>query len=87
MQQYLQQDIQFLPGVGPKRAELLKQELKINTVEDLLTYYPYRYVDRSRFYKISEVSSDLPFIQLRGKIQGYSSIGKGKGKRLKSCKI
>jgi ATP-dependent DNA helicase RecG len=82
MQQYLQQDIQFLPGVGPKRAELLKQELKINTVEDLLTYYPYRYVDRSRFYKISEVSSDLPFIQLRGKIQGYSSIGKGKGKRL-----
>ena len=68
MQQYLQQDIQFLPGVGPKRADLLREELKINTVEDLLTYYPYRYVDRSRFYKISEISSDMPFIQIKGKI-------------------
>jgi len=82
MQQYLQQDIQFLQGVGPKRAELLRQELTINTIEDLLTYYPYRYVDRSRFYKISEVTSDMPFIQIKGKIQGYASIGKGRGKRL-----
>jgi len=82
MQQYLQQDIQFLPGVGPKRAELLRQELNISTVEDLLTYYPFRYVDRSRFYKISEVTSDLPYIQIRGKILGYAIIGKGKGKRL-----
>ncbi len=80
MQQYLQQDIQFLPGVGPKRADLLREELKINTVEDLLTYYPYRYVDRSRFYKISEITSDMPFIQIRGKNYGYASIGKGKGK-------
>ena len=82
MQQYLQQDIQFLPGVGPKRADLLRQELNINTVEDLLTFYPYRYVDRSRFYKISEVRSEMPFIQIKGKIQGYTSIGKGRGKRL-----
>lgn len=82
MQQYLQQDIQFLPGVGPKRADMLRQELNINTVEDLLTYYPYRYVDRSRFYKISEVTSDMPFIQIKGKIHGYTSIGKGRGKRL-----
>jgi ATP-dependent DNA helicase RecG len=82
MQQYLQQDIQFLPGVGPKRADLLREELTINTLEDLLTYYPYRYVDRSKFYKISEVTSDMPFIQIKGKIQGYASIGKGRGKRL-----
>lgn len=82
MQQYLQQDIQFLPGVGPKRAELLRQELNISSVEDLLTYYPFRYVDRSRFYKISEVTSDLPYIQIRGKIISYAIIGKGKGKRL-----
>jgi len=82
MQQYLQQDIQFLPGVGPKRADLLREELNISTIEDLLTYYPYRYVDRSRFYKISEVTSDMPFIQIKGKIQGYASIGKGRGKRL-----
>ena len=82
MQQYLQQDIQFLSGVGPKRADLLRQELNINTFEDLLTYYPYRYVDRSRFYTISEVSSDMPFIQLRGKVHGYAAVGKGRGKRL-----
>ncbi len=82
MQQYLKQDIKFLPGVGPKRAELLQEELKILTFEDLLTHYPYRYVDRSRFYKISEVTSDMPFIQIRGKIHGYASVGKGRGKRL-----
>jgi len=82
MQQYLQQDIQFLPGVGPKRADLLREELNINTLEDLLTYYPYRYVDRSKFYKISDVTSDMPFIQIKGKIQGYTSLGKGRGKRL-----
>jgi len=82
MQQYLQQDIQFLPGVGPKRADLLREELNISTIEDLLTCYPYRYVDRSRFYKISEVTSDMPFIQIKGKIQGYASLGKGRGKRL-----
>jgi len=82
MQQYLQQDIQFLPGVGPKRADMLRQELNINSFEDLLTYYPYRYVDRSKFYKISEVTSHMPQIQIRGHIAGYASIGKGKGKRL-----
>ncbi|RLE00475.1 MAG: ATP-dependent DNA helicase RecG, partial [Bacteroidetes bacterium] len=82
MQQYLQQDIQFLPGVGPKRANILREELNISTIEDLLTYYPYRYVDRSRFFKISDVTSDMPFIQIKGKIQGYASIGKGRGKRL-----
>jgi len=82
MQQYLQQDIQFLPGVGPKRADLLREELNIHAFEDLLTYYPFRYVDRSRFYKISEISSDMPFIQLRGRVHGYAAKGKGRGKRL-----
>ncbi len=82
MQQYLQQDIQFLPGVGPKRAQLLRDELNIGTFEELLTHYPFRYVDRSRFYTISEVTSDMPFIQIRGKIFGYSTIGKSRGKRL-----
>jgi len=82
MQHYLQQDIQFLQGVGPKRAELLRDELNIKTFEDLLTHYPFRYVDRSRFYRVSEVTSDMPFIQIRGRIHGYASIGKGRGKRL-----
>jgi len=82
MQQYLQQDIQFLQGVGPKRAELLKQELNISTFEDLITHFPFRYVDRSRFYRVSEVTADTPHIQIRGKITGYASVGKGSGKRL-----
>ncbi len=82
MQQYLQQDIQFLSGVGPKRADLLREELGIRTFEDLMTCYPFRYVDRSRFYKISEVTSDMPQIQIRGRIEGFASIGKGRGKRL-----
>jgi len=82
MQQYLQQDIQFLQGVGPKRADLLREELGIHTFEDLLTHYPYRYVDRSKFYRISEVTSDMPHIQIRGQVAGYANIGKGKGKRL-----
>ena len=82
MQEYLQQDIQFLPGVGPKRAELLREELNIHKVEDLLSYYPFRYVDRSRFYRISEVTSDMPYIQIKGKIYGYAAVGKGRGKRL-----
>jgi len=82
MQQYLQQDIQFLQGVGPKRAELLRQELNISTFEDLITHFPFRYVDRSRFYRISEVTADMPHVQIRGKITGYASVGKGSGKRL-----
>ena len=82
MQQYLQQDIQFLQGVGPKRAELLKEELNIHTFEDLITYFPFRYVDRSRFYRVSEVTTDMPYIQIRGKITGYTTIGKGNRKRL-----
>ena len=72
MQKYLQQEIQFLPGVGPKRAELLREELQISTFEDLLTCYPYRYVDRSRFYRISELSSDMPTSRSGGVSQGIS---------------
>ena len=81
MQQYLQQDIQFLPGVGPKRADLLREELNINTFEDLLTHYPYRYVDRSRFYKISEVTSDMPFIQITGQDPWLCLHWERKGKK------
>ena len=65
---FLNQDIKFLPGVGPKKAEVLNKELCIFTVEDLLRHYPYRYVDRSRFYKLSEISEEMPFIQVKGEI-------------------
>lgn len=80
----LRTDIQFLPGVGPKRADLLKTELGICSVEDLLTYYPYRYIDRSRFYFAHEIDADLPFIQLKGKIRNIKKTGTGKNLRL-SC--
>jgi ATP-dependent DNA helicase RecG len=78
----LQTDIKFLPGVGPKRADLLNRELNIHTFEDLIYHFPYRYVDRSRFYRISEISSQLPYIQIRGHITSLEITGPRYKKRL-----
>ena len=78
----LDRDIKFLAGVGPKRAELLKKELNINTFRDLLYCFPYKYVDRTRFYKIAQISGDLPYIQLEGKIINVEFAGSGRHKRL-----
>jgi ATP-dependent DNA helicase RecG len=82
MQNFLKQDIQFLQGVGPARGDLLRKEINIHTYEDLIYYFPYRYIDKSKFYKVNEIHPDLPYIQIRGKIRGYSSIGGGRKKRL-----
>ncbi len=82
MQDFLDTNITYLPGVGPKRAEMLNGELNIFTYRDLLWYFPYKYIDRTRFYKISELDPDLPFVQLKGMIKGYYTEGHGKGKRL-----
>lgn len=79
---FLTQDIQFLQGVGPQRADLLRKELSIHTVEDLLRHYPYKYVDRSRFYRISELREDIPFVQIKGKFLRFEKIGEGKKQRL-----
>ncbi|MDL2290327.1 DEAD/DEAH box helicase, partial [Paludibacteraceae bacterium OttesenSCG-928-F17] len=76
------QDIKFLPGIGPKRADLLRKELGINSVEDLLRHYPYKYVDRSRFYYLHEISDDMPFIQVKGKILRFDKVGEGRNQRL-----
>ena len=57
--------ITYLPGVGPKKAEILQKEAHIVSYEDLLHYFPYKYVDRSRFYRVDEVTSDMPYIQLK----------------------
>ena len=65
MSHFLDQEIQFLPGVGPKRAQIFDDELEIKTVRDMLQYYPYRYIDRTKFYKIREIHSQLPYIQLK----------------------
>jgi ATP-dependent DNA helicase RecG len=81
-QDFLNTDITYLSGVGPKRAELFNKELNILTFRDLLYYFPFKYIDRTRFYKIAELDPDLPFVQIRGKIRGYSTEGNGPGKRL-----
>jgi len=82
MHQFLQQDIQFLPGVGPVKGDLLRQEINVHTFEDLIYYFPYRYIDKSKFYTVREVHPDLPYIQIRGKIRKYSSVGGKRKKRL-----
>ena len=81
-QNILDSPIQFLKGVGPKRAELLKKELGIHTYYHLLTFFPFRYVDRSTIYKIGELRSDIPFIQLKGKITSMAMVGKPRARRL-----
>jgi ATP-dependent DNA helicase RecG len=70
--------IKYLAGVGPKRAEILQKELGIATFEDLLYTFPFRYVDRTKFYTIREIDPDLPYIQLRGKIVRFQETGYGK---------
>ena len=74
--------IDFLSGVGPARADLLKKELRIFTYRDLLTYYPFRYVDKSKIFKVADLNSDLPFVQIKGKIIKFEDIGRGRAKRL-----
>jgi ATP-dependent DNA helicase RecG len=76
------QDIKYLPGVGPKKADLLAKELDIHSAEDLLRHYPYKYIDRSRFYFIHEISEEMPFIQLKGKIVRFEKIGEIHKQRL-----
>ena len=75
-------DIKFLKGVGPKKAQLLNKELNIFSLKDLITLYPYKYVDRSRIYTISELVSSMPYIQLRGYITQFRIYGDGRKKRL-----
>jgi len=78
----LNDSIQFIQGVGPKRAEILTSELNISTIEDMLYYFPFKYIDRTKFYKISELNANLPYIQIRGKILEFNVVGIGKSKRL-----
>ncbi len=74
-------DIKFLPGVGPKKANILQKELEINSVEDLLYYFPYKYVDRSRIFYIHELSGNMPYVQLKGKISNFQMVGEGRNAR------
>jgi ATP-dependent DNA helicase RecG len=78
---FLTTPIEYLKGVGPQRAEMLKKELGIFTYQDIITHFPFRYVDRTKFYKINEISEDLPYVQLKGKIVHTEIIGEKRRQR------
>jgi len=82
MPEFLDQEIKFLPGVGPKRADLLYKELKIKTYRDLIYYFPFKYIDRTKFYNISEIHSQMPYIQVKGRIRSLETVGTGNKQRL-----
>lgn len=82
MLELYKRSIVYLPGVGPKKAEVLRKEAEISSYEDLLYYFPYKYVDRTRFYRVGEVRGDMPYIQLKGRILSYEVIGEFRKKRL-----
>lgn len=75
-------DIKYLQGVGPQRADILSEELNIRSFKDLLYYFPYKYVDRSRLYYIHEIDGNMPYIQLRGKVLSFETVGEGRQRRL-----
>lgn len=77
-----QTDIKYLAGVGPKKAEILNKEINVFSVEDLLYYFPYKYIDRSRIYFIHEIDGNMPYIQIRGRITAFETFGEGRKKRL-----
>jgi ATP-dependent DNA helicase RecG len=75
-------DIKYISGIGPQRADILNKELEIFSMRDLIYYFPYKYVDRSRVYRISEIDGNMPYIQLRGEILSFETMGEGRQKRL-----
>ena len=81
MSSILDQDIMYLSGVGPRRKEILSKELNIRTFGDLLQYYPYKYVDRSRIYTIAELRGDMPFVQIKGRILSFEEFAMGARKK------
>jgi len=74
--------IEFLKGVGPKRAAVLKKEFSIETYDDLLHYYPYRYVDKSKIYQIKEIQTEGAYMQFYGRVVRYEVVGQQRAKRL-----
>ena len=77
-----EKDITYLHGVGPKRADLLKKEIGVTTYADLLYYFPYRYIDKSRFYAISELNETSSYVQIRGRILKMTLVGTGRKQRV-----
>jgi ATP-dependent DNA helicase RecG len=82
MSNFFDTPIEYLKGVGPAKADVLRKELNIHTYGDMLTHYPFRYVDKTRFYKIREVTPELPYIQFKAKLIDKGVMGERQGKRL-----
>ncbi len=82
MNEFLRTPIEFLKGVGPQRAELLRKEIKVHTFGDLINYYPFRYVDRSRYFQVRDVPYQDGYVQLKGKITHLADVGMGRFKKL-----
>ena len=75
--------VTYLKGVGEKKSEILREELNIATIEDLLNYFPYRYIDKSKYYKIKDLPYNInTYVQVKGRISEKSILGENRGKRL-----
>lgn len=79
---FSERNIEYLKGVGPQRAELLRSELQIRNFGELLFHFPFRYVDRSKIYQIREIEESMPFVQIKGKIGNIRKEGAGRTQRL-----
>ena len=77
----LSQDIMYLSGVGPKRKDILNEQINVKTWGDMLEYYPYKYVDRSKIYRINELTGDMPYVQIKGKILSFEEYAMGARKK------
>lgn len=82
MSNFFDTKIEFLKGIGPQKSGLLNTELRIFTYADLIQFYPFRYDDRSKFYKVSEIYSNMAYVQIKGRISNFSLLGEGRAKRL-----
>lgn len=77
-----QRNITYCKNVGAKRADILRKELKVDTAMDMLRQYPYKYIDRSRFYKIAEIDDEDTYVQIIGEVTEWHTIGIGRAQRL-----
>lgn len=80
--EFLNTSIEYLKGVGPKRAAMLRSEINVNTFGDLLYYFPFRYIDKSEVHKITEINAEMPYVQLRGTISNLKAVGKPRAQRV-----
>lgn len=82
MSDFSEKELTYLPGVGPKKSEILKKEINVSSYGDLLCYYPYKYVDRSKYYRIKEITSASMYVQIRGTILKTTLQGQGRTQRV-----